>query len=142
MGACGLPLEKLFRVTPSKTSENALSEHGIKVAITIDLCFQKETESFNLGMKEEHATLTLLLLLYAYSPTLQTKSHTSGPTERLSTPECALEFICGKVLSYHYVGDSRRFNCLQTVLLYLLGASRPHTPRNLRPWRSPRAWND
>ena len=129
MGACGLPLEKLFRVTPSKTSENALSEHGIKVAITIDLCFQKETESFNLGMKEEHATLTLLLLLYAYSPTLQTKSHTSGPTERLSTPECALEFICGKVLSYHYVGDSRRFNCpADCAVVSVGGVTPPHSP--------------
>ena len=38
----GLPLEKIFRTMLSRTSENTLLEHRVKVAIIIDLCAQKE----------------------------------------------------------------------------------------------------
>ena len=33
---------KFLRITPPRTSENTLLEHGVKVAINIDLCAQKE----------------------------------------------------------------------------------------------------
>ena len=42
MGSGGLPPEKFFRATPSRTSENALLGHGMKAAIAIVICFQSE----------------------------------------------------------------------------------------------------
>ena len=45
MESGGLPPEKFLRTTPSRTSENALLEHRVKVAIINDLCAQKENRS-------------------------------------------------------------------------------------------------
>ena len=42
MGVWGLAPEKFLRTTPSRTSENAVLEHRVNVAIIIDLCTQKE----------------------------------------------------------------------------------------------------
>ena len=52
-------------------------EHRVEVAISIDLCTQQDSASINLEMKNEQATLTFLLLLYACSPTQETKSNAS-----------------------------------------------------------------
>ena len=60
-------------------------EHKEKVAIIIDLGAQKENYTINLDMKDEQATLTLPLLFYACSPTLETKSNASVPKESQST---------------------------------------------------------
>ena len=42
MGSRGLPPKMFFEATPSRTSENALLEHGMKAAFAIDICFQSE----------------------------------------------------------------------------------------------------
>ena len=41
MGVWGLAPEKFLRTTPSRTSENAILEHRVKVAIIIDLFAEK-----------------------------------------------------------------------------------------------------
>ena len=55
----GLGPENFFRATPSRTSENALLEHGMEVVITIDIFSQSENESFNLRTKYKEVTMTL-----------------------------------------------------------------------------------
>ena len=50
-GSGGLPPETVLRTMPSRTSESALLEHRVKVAIIIDLCTQNENRSVNLEMK-------------------------------------------------------------------------------------------
>ena len=57
----GLPPEKFFRATPSRTSENALLEHGMKNAITIDICSQSESYSISLKTKYKEVTITLAI---------------------------------------------------------------------------------
>ena len=58
-GVWRLAPRKFLRAAPSRTSENALSEHKVSIAIIIDLYAQKEKWSNNLDMKDEQATLTL-----------------------------------------------------------------------------------
>ena len=41
-GSGGLHFERVFRSTSIGTPENALLEHGIRVAVIIDLCAHKE----------------------------------------------------------------------------------------------------
>ena len=63
LGTCSQ--KKFFRVTPSTTSKSVLLDHGIKVAITInlkvaniiDICAQNEDSSFVRETKDEQATL-------------------------------------------------------------------------------------
>ena len=64
MVAWGLAPGKILRATPSK--------YRVNVAIIRNLRSQKENWSINLNMKDEQATLTLLLL-YACIPTIETK---------------------------------------------------------------------
>ena len=80
MGGSGdLPPETFFRATPSRTSENALLEHGMKDAITIHICSQRENYSFYLKTKCKKVMITLLLP--SYSPMLETRSHARICTE-------------------------------------------------------------
>jgi len=58
-GSGVLPLEKLFRATPSRTAEKAPWEHCMKAAITIDTCSQSKNLSFNLKPKYKEVTMTL-----------------------------------------------------------------------------------
>ena len=85
LGFGGLPPEKCLRTTPSRASENAFLGNGVKITIIIDLGAQKENYTINLDMRDEQATLTLPLLLYAYIPTLEAKSNASAAKESQST---------------------------------------------------------
>ena len=67
-GGRGLAPENVFKVTPSRTSENSLLEQEIKVSIIIDICAQMENDPL-IWKRKTNSCTQFLLVPYACSPT-------------------------------------------------------------------------
>ena len=75
LGVC--PQKKMFKVTPSRASENALLEEEIEVAIIIDLCAQMKTGRLIRKRKTNKLHSQFLLVSFACNPTLEEKYNAS-----------------------------------------------------------------